>query len=222
MATTPTLLHSNLAPLARASSTDGARYAMQGILIEHLDDLGPDLPAGYRAVATDGRILVLVEGRTEPYERSEFPSIPALETAPNGSSKAIIPARVFTQAMKDAPSGRLVANKPILGRVACVMGEQVSTLATTDLETNLVRQPRNVEGRFPDYASVFPETEPAVTISFNAHLLVELLKIAATFTPDDADGVVKIEVRTKNTPLVVRCQTAGGEQKFTGLCMPLS
>lgn len=197
------LLHSNLSAIAKLVG-ESSRYVMSGI---HVSRKGE---TGYRVVATNGKVLGLVEGDAGPTD--EFPTIPAVETAPNGANSAIVPAAEFVKAMKDVPRKMVRA---AMNCLACVIGTQQTTLASSTLDSNIVRQPRNVEGRFPNVDKVIPKTAPAVTLTFNPKFLAELLQVASEFA---ADGIVTIEVRGANQPLVIRASSPS--QTFTGLAMP--
>lgn len=202
-------IHPNTAALAKLTSNEPNRYPMGGIHVVANED-------GYRLEATNGKFLGIVTGSNVtggPGE--EFPDIPALLTAPNGASQALIPAKEFARACKDAPVKHF---KAVLRSVAVVMGDDCSTLATTDLESNLIRQPRNISGRFPDTRDIVPTSPPTVTLRLDPDLLAQLLTVASEFTGEK--GGVTLEVRDGNTPVVIR--TGNGEQEFTGLLMPLT
>lgn len=111
------LLPANLAPVAEFAdkAESGARWAVTGVQVESLND-GKD----YAVVATDTTCLVVVEGPNYK-DPTEYPLHGALVDAKNGATKTLIPAKVFSQVMKDAAKGTKRCTKPILKRVACIM-----------------------------------------------------------------------------------------------------
>jgi hypothetical protein len=204
------LLPANLGELARLAGDDRARFALSGVHLVR----GPE---GYRAEATDGQALAVVTGT--PDDAALYPDLPGLAQAPNGATEALVPAKEWRRAFRAAPRGRLVRAKPVLGNVAAVLGETVTTLASTDLDCTSLAQPRNVEGRFPDAEKVLAGRKKAgVKVTVDAALLAEFLKVAAAFSPDGG-GRVTLELAGDGAPL--RVGTGNGRQTFRGLVMPL-
>jgi DNA polymerase III sliding clamp (beta) subunit (PCNA family) len=198
------LLPANLSHVTKCC-TD-TRYVMAAVRVAATED-------GYRVEATDGRRLARVDG-TNAGDPSKFPEIPALTTAPNEASEALIPAKIFAKACKDVNT-RL--SGPEERRALAVrLGKDVSTLAAIDEDGgSLVRQPRNVEGRFPDTDRVMPTDEPLASIMVDAAMLAELLQVAAQFADQ---GYVTIDLFTKGP---ARITGKNASQKFTGLIMPV-
>jgi hypothetical protein len=96
------------------------------------------------------------------------------------------------------------------------LGKEVSTLATIDEDGgSLVRQPRNVEGRFPNTDAVLPTGKPLASIMVDAALLAELLQVAAQFADK---GYVTIDLFGKGP---ARITGKNDSQRFTGLIMPV-
>jgi hypothetical protein len=206
------LLHGNLNALAKLTESASGRYATSGVLVE------ADGDERYRAVATNGRYLGLVEG--EPSTAiGHYPNVEAVRNAPNGATKAIIPAKDFAAATaaaskkKAAPLGRYVAT---------VLGEKVATMVTHDGENTATTTAQTIDGRFPDWRKVLDSVDkkgaPAFSIRVDARYLVQLLTAAATFTQDNC-GAVTLEFFGKDDPM--RVVGASVEQKFTGLLVPL-
>lgn len=219
----PTMLHSNLSALADLAAKESAKFATNGVKLE----VHPG--GGYSACATDGKVLGVVTGRAG--DGDDFPSLPALESAPNGAVSAIVPAKDWKDAMK-APTkfGRRTRDaRPIFSQVAVVPGEKVTTFAATDLDKAAVAQPRNLEGRFPPYVHIIPTAPPAFVVTFNPHVLAQMLKVAAAFCEPGTEcvtlefqpaGVGGSEGPANYKPVVVKA--AGPGQEFTGLVMPLA
>jgi hypothetical protein len=86
------LLPANLSHVTRCCAAD-TRYALGAVRVVVTED-------GYRVEASDSRRLARVDG-TNAGDPARFPEIPALTTAPNGASEALIPAKIFAKACKD-------------------------------------------------------------------------------------------------------------------------
>jgi hypothetical protein len=199
------LLPANLASVTKCCAAD-SRYALAAVRVAQTED-------GYRVEVTDGRRLARVDG-TNAGDPDRFPEIPALTTAPNGASEALIPARIFAKACKDVNT-RLAGSEERRA-LAVRLGRDVSTLATIDEDGgSLVRQPRNVEGRFPNTDAVLPTDKPLASIMVDANLLAELLQVAAQFA---SHGHVTIDLFGKGP---ARITGKNESQEFTGLIMPV-
>ncbi len=95
------------------------------------------------------------------------------------------------------------------------MGETVTTLGTTDLETPNVSAARNIEGRFPNYEQVIPKEKATLTIAFSAKLLMKACKIAADFGLE----TMKMEFTTDMNPVKITGSRHG--QDLTVVLMPM-
>lgn len=201
------LLPKNLAAIAKTCerAATGNRFTNSGV---HLSQHGRD----YVAVATDGRTLAMVEGVPESVD--DYPEIAALVSAPNTAHEAIIPAKDWTAAFKSVPK----RGKPVLQNAAVVMGENVTTWATTDLDTQSVQQPRNLEGRFPDYRRVIPTKNRVASVKVNADNMARILLTAAEYA--DMGTGVTIELYADGAPIKITSQNT--TQRFTGLVVPLT
>jgi DNA polymerase III sliding clamp (beta) subunit (PCNA family) len=198
------LLPANLSHVTKCCAD--TRYVLAAVHVVATDD-------GYRVEATDARRLARVDG-TNAGDPSKFPEIPALTTAPNGASEALIPAKIFAKACKDVNTR--LAGPEERRALAVRLGKDVTTLATIDEDGgSLVRQPRNVEGRFPDTDRVMPTAEPLASIMVDAALLAELLQVAAQFADG---GHVTIDLFEKGP---ARITGKNASQKFTGLMAPV-
>ncbi len=207
------LLPGNLHDMATLTSDNSPRLAVTAVRVEAL-------PSNkYRVEATNGRVLGRVEGPCDDCQT--FPNIPALESAPNGATQALIPADAWKQIFRSVPkSKRLVAVKPVLGNVAAVLADNTSTLATTDLEVQNVQTPRNVDGHWPNTEQVLRSAthgKPKLELRIDASQLIDLLRVAARFA---TDAIIDLELRGDKVPIVVRASSEG--QEFTGLLAPLA
>jgi hypothetical protein len=88
----PALLPRNLQALANLCRKEEGRYALTGVHLVTTD-------AGYRAEATDGRVLGRVVANY-PASPDEYPALPALDSAPNGQHETTIPADAWKAAFK--------------------------------------------------------------------------------------------------------------------------
>ena len=206
------LLPANLGAVAGAAARDNMRYSLSGVHVRIED-------GAYRVCATDGKIMALVSGHSE-HDPLEYPAPPELVDVPPSAQQAVIPAREWKQAFRDAPRARSVSEQPILGSVALHLGATESILASTDLEkVNVARVP-NETGRFPDYDRVIPTAAPRETVQLDAERLLDLLKVALAYGPgDDQSNRLTLEFHGPGKPLVLR--TSNGGQQFLGLLMPL-
>jgi hypothetical protein len=212
------LLPKNVGELARLAAKETGRYATNGVCVAFTDG------GKYRVEATDGKVLGRVTGVCE--DAREYPPLPALESAPNGATEGVIPAKALKEACKKVPKGNLVRSKPILGHRAVVMAPNEATFASTDLDEATSGLTRLVEGKFPPCDDVFPkEKDEVVRIRVNPKLLKELLDVAAAFSDPDCPKVeLVISGKGKDgyslSPVLVRAKHAG--QTFDGLIMPLA
>lgn len=207
------LLPANLGPLAELAGRESQRYSTTGVRLTLCGD------NTYRAEVTDGRKAATVTGDCE--DADQYPHLEAIASAPDGETRSVVPASDWRAAFKGVGKGKVVRGKPILANVAVVMGKEVTTLASTDLERVQAAQPRNVDGHFPDLASLMDgvDAEPmGSSVNVDARDLIDLLKAALAVAGDT--GRVTLELRGAGTPVVVRARRQG--QRFDGLLMPLT
>ena len=211
------LLPLNLGPIADVcASAEHSRFgATTGVqLTVKRDASGIEC---YSAVATDGRRLIAVEGETT--DGKEYPHVAALAAAPNGAMSATIDGRTWKKLFTGA--GKLVGKRgcnPKCRAVAVVMGEQVSTIGATNLESANVETVRNLEGRFPNWKQVVPmETQAEYVVQFDPAIMAETLSAMAKIVGDESHRVV---MRLNgDSPIVL--QAANAEGKVTGVVVPL-
>jgi hypothetical protein len=208
-------LPANLGALARLADKGAGRYSSAVQLTA--------TAGGYKAVATNGKILGVVTGLSD--DSDKYPDLPALASAPNGETCSLVPVKDWAAAFKAAPKPRPSYRRQRVGSVLCnvaaVIGKDVTTLASTDLERVNVAQPRNVDGLFPDANAVLPKAKdkPKATVLVSAKLLIDLLTAVMAFSGEDRCAV-RLDVFAPERPVRV---TAGSEsQQFTGLIMPLA
>lgn len=153
-----------------AVSTDVTGYVLNGVLFE-------ETKKGLRAVATDGRIMAVVEKESD--ESKDFPTIPALQSATNTAKGGIVP----TEALKKAKKGLSKKNRvPVLNTIALKLNKNESTLATTNLTDSSIVPTRMIEGQYPRWEQVIPKEKPVFEISVSSGYLRELADIVDQFT----------------------------------------
>src|SRR5262249_29596562 len=109
----PALLPRNLQALASLCRKEEGRYAMTGVRLITTE-------TGYRAEATDGRMLGRVVANY-PATAADYPALSALASAPNGQQKPTIPADAWKAAFKAIPKQKKWSHKPILDNVAAAL-----------------------------------------------------------------------------------------------------
>lgn len=152
---------------------ESARFALGGV---HLRLMGDNT---YIAEATDGHSLLRVTGNCG--DKEEYPELPALKASPNGELEAIIPARDWKEAFVAAK--KVKHHKAALRTVACVIGKEVTSLASTNLERINFLQPKNIEGRFPATDQILrPESEAFATVALTPTVIIETLQTFSKLT----------------------------------------
>jgi DNA polymerase III sliding clamp (beta) subunit (PCNA family) len=193
------LLHRNLGAVAELTEEDAARYSLGGVLIERFGE-------GYRAVATNGLVLIVVESPSEPTKSLPCHGLEFVGDQP----RAIIPGDSFASMF--TPRGEGVAVDMKHGNVSMVAAEKGGTVR---------RDVKTLDGRFPDYTAVVPKDAPKFTCQVNPVLVLDMLKCLSELQCDDEDERVTIEFREAETPLVFRGKTVHG-QTLIGMVMPMS
>ncbi|MFN3008770.1 hypothetical protein [Mycolicibacterium wolinskyi] len=153
------------------------------------------------AVATDGYILSEIRESMQDIE--DFPNI-------DGSTDA--KETLLQSSTADAVAKAIKKHKhlPILS-YAHVGSDGVTV---TDLEHTQNFNDHPIEGSFPDYKQLIPNTDEAkVVVTVNPKLLVQLLKI---FKDEQS---ITLEVHDKLKPVVFRNE--GSEHDIMGVLMPL-
>jgi DNA polymerase III sliding clamp (beta) subunit (PCNA family) len=167
---------------------------------------------GLTAIASDGRILAMVEDITAAFTADEFPANVMPANAENGASSATVPVTALLSAVKSMGNN---CRLPVLSNVAVIMGETVTTLGTTDLETPTVSVSKNIEGVYPNYLQVIPKDKATLRIAFSPKLLMKACKIAAAFGLDS----MNMEFTTELCPVKITGSRNG--QDLTIVVMPM-
>lgn len=223
------LLPTTLAPLANVCAKGGSESnvrfgATTGVKI----DIEPGTTEDrFTAAATDGNRLIIVTGEAyrpdaQPPNKPAYPSIPALENAPNGSLGAIIDAKTWKKTFTDA--AKLTSKRhtsPHLQRVAAVFGEKLTTFCATNADNVQTSQPTNIDGQFPNYQQVIPNRPtPTYEITVDPYLLAETLETVAKLGCDENLGVT-LSFGKPIEPITIRPRAAG-ELNTLAVIVPLS
>jgi hypothetical protein len=185
----------NLAGLAQLAGGNSGRTALHAVRVRN--------PGGglYRAEATDGRLLAVVQG---PVPVAAYP---ALDEAPDsGAADALVAKddwrRAFGLGDRRRPVG-LAADAE--GGLTLAAGDQALTA-------------RACQSRYPDTDAMLPRHGPLVAVRLNPTLLGGLLKLAATLNPD---GSVDLLFFGAGKPLGLVTRNDEG-QTLDCLLMPLT
>jgi len=212
--------------LSRACTADSLRFALDHVRFTTTS-------AGYRVEATNGRILVRVDG--EPaHEPDDHPGPLGVLAHAEPRTCALVAARDWQRALRLAPRRPLLgANKKACNQVACALGPALAAddpagFARTDFGASDGATVRSLSapetpGKFPAIDQVLPKGPPAGSLKVNGRMLLDLLRIVVPFADDDTASLT-VEIHTSPSPLVVlRCQgTRDGFQDVTALLMPLA
>lgn len=155
--------------IRHAASSDEMRYVINSVLVEELKN------GQTRLVATNGQILAWYEGST--LDEKEYPVIPELKAATNSTKSAIVPIGAINAAVKSMPKHNRL---PALNNVACVLGKEQVTLATTNIETNNVQSVKPIEGPFPQWDQIAKRLEGKpvkARLGIGVEVLEKILKI---------------------------------------------
>lgn len=194
------LLPHNVSAIVKAAAKASVRYALAAVKMDASAD------GQYRVEATDGKVLARVEGNTEP--ASTLTDYPALVSAPNSASSALVPA-----------AGLGAAGKSTKHPIGISLGEKQTTIGTVRKAGIDVSTLENCDGRYPQTDDVFPSAQKGASvvfsITFDPELLASLLEIASTYTDR-----VRFDFFGKDKPAELHGQSES--QKFSGIIMPLS
>lgn len=154
----------------RASSNDGGRYSLCGVLFE----------ADGSAVATNGHWLAKFTPARKT-DALEFPHVEGCNAASPGELiPFIMPLDSLKALLKSLPKRQTL---PVL-EYAALDVEQTNAnghavLAVTDLENPQVSKPKKVEGTFPMYQNVIPtDGQLGEAVGFSAHYLKAICETA--------------------------------------------
>jgi hypothetical protein len=185
----------NLAGLAQLVGDNSGRTALHAVRVRD--------PGGgrYRAEATDGRLIAVVQG---PIPVAAYPALDEAHDA--GGAEALVAKddwkRAFGLGDRRRPVG-LAADPE--GGLTLAVGDQALTARACD-------------GRYPDVDAVLPRHGPLVAVRLDPSLLGGLLKLAAVIKPD---GGVDLLFFGPGKPLGLMTRNDSG-QTLDCLLMPLT
>lgn len=199
------LLNKGHATVVKAASKDATRFVLNSVLLQETKN-------GLKVVATDGRMLAIVEDK-KLVDSKDFPANVIPANAENSATEAIVPADAIVSAVKSMPKSRTL---PILQNVAVVMGVKHTILGTTDLANPIVQTAKNIEEKYPNYEMVVPKSDPKdFVIAFSPALLIRACQIAADFGLD----TIRLEFKTSLDP--VKITGNRNDQDLTIVVMPM-
>jgi hypothetical protein len=194
-------LPKNLIHLATLCGTDASRNSLRCVRLREYE-------GGYRAEASDGRLLGIVRGPDRANDRAVTDDQrELLEQAPGGSFEAVVPMDAWRKAFKQLPAGG-------------VLGASASRYAVHFAAPDGFQAAATEDARYPDVDQVLPRRRPLVRLMVNPTHLAKLLTVAAQYSDPDAPWV---ELWYYGRELPIGLLTRNGDgQFFDGLCMPLT
>ena len=118
----------------------------------------------YKAVCTNGRILLEYSGKALPAE--EFPSVSGTENA-GSAINCNIPANFWKGIQKLKKS-----TLPIVAdNVALAQNAETVNVVSTNLDTTSNNSVRIIDQPFPPYEQLFPTSEPVIRLTLSASYL---------------------------------------------------
>lgn len=212
------LLPPTLARLADvADKHDSTRFTLSNVRLE----LKPD--GSFVADATDSKRLIRVTGPGVDRDTiaREYPTFPAIESAPNGATAALVPAAAWRKAFAAAEKHtRKVKKRPVLQTVAVVAGDRVTTFGATDGAAPMCETVPNGEGRFPPVPDILRQGKRARQLfTVDAALLADQLRAFADVCGGDVAPVTFSHEKQGRT---VFLRAATGSLAVDGVIMPLS
>jgi hypothetical protein len=194
-------LPKNLTHLAALCGVNATRYSFRCVRLR-------EYAGGYRAEASDGRVLGIVRGPDRANDRAVTDDQrELLEQAPGGAFEAVVPADAWRKAFKQLPAGG-------------VLGASASPAAVHFAAPDGFQAAPTEDSRFPDVDQVLPRRRPLVRITVNPVLLAKLLTVAAQYS-DPHEPWVELWYYGRDFPLGMLTRNGEG-QFFDGLCMPLT
>lgn len=183
-------LHRSLKHVARVASKESSRYALTGV---HVVAKGKRA----RVSATDGKSLIEVTAPTIP--AADLPTIEGFDAGANGAREAIVPTDAYKEAFKPLKAGVPCCRETL----AVTLQPERVTLASTDLATSRVSPVTPIEGKYPDFAHVFPEGPSTYAVVFDARRLGETLLAIADILEDAGESNRAKKYRDQKPPAVL-------------------
>lgn len=166
-----------------ATDADNLRYALAGVLFQR--GTGSNGKSVYNVVATDGRRLSRLEMGCAVFGQ------------PSGAESFIVPLRTFALAAQIAKTG--VSGEVFVCSAAGKVHFDFGNVRLTS---------RLLDGRFPGWKKIIPDTKDRCYQSFKTAELLTALRQAAVLTSDACPGVF-MEFKTGKLSLSVPGATVG-------------
>jgi hypothetical protein len=172
---------------AIVASDDTSHWQINGVFV-HADG---------RCIATDGHRMLIVPASGQ--DSADYPPgvVPAGHHAPTAG--VIVPTAVALSAAKSAK--RYKRGFPLLRSVAVSVNETHGALSSTDLDSTPRQEFRLPDLQYPNFEQSIPQSEPVLTVSFNADYLREMMVAMLKAGADDLTHGVRFVFRGKLTPL---------------------
>lgn len=161
----------------------------------------PEKNGKTRAVATDGRIGIIIE---YPRDNTDIDPI-------------IIPAELFKEARKTSSvTAELIFNKE--------HDLSIGVKSTNKDNGTNNSQGEVIVGRYPDLAAVIPKPkESDMVVAINASLMLKLMKVLEQIVEHDYTGgaYVMMRISSPNHPIVFSRDSPELSEQVTAILMPL-
>jgi hypothetical protein len=153
----------NLGPLAKVTSKDSGRYALNNLRVIDPGD------GTFRAEATDGRRLLIVRGPVAA--PADYPPI---DEHPNGVDEILVPAPLWLEAAKLAnQKPRHAPSRWEPHPIGLAMNEESGLLVAYGSGIHQINVPKE-DGRFPDVNQVIPPKPAFTEAKFDPKYLASL------------------------------------------------
>jgi DNA polymerase III sliding clamp (beta) subunit (PCNA family) len=202
--------------VGKASSNDAGRHALNGILVE-----------GNKTIATNGHILIMNENleKTDPWELNGvqwevdrwLSHIEEIDETP-----FIISNEAVKKALKNFPKVKKGDNS---NRSRMAIGQSKSS-CVTDMSAITMQNSDNdkiesqaVDGKFPDYKRVIPDTTDYIKVGVNATYLKQICEVLEK----SGNGNIVLNFKKEdahNHPIVIE-NIDQADEKITSVLMPV-
>lgn len=191
-------LHRNLKELASLTADyEHVRFdATTGVRLLDLDN------GLYRAEATDGRVLGIVQGPSDP-TACPFPD------PLDGVRELVIGSNDWTKAFALDKNAKTIA----------AISDGKRAVQFCSLTQTLRGQP--VEGRYPEVNRVIPTGTPLFTVKVNILYFMRILKVCAAFCEEGCKSVDMHYYGSKAGVIGFSCRNAEHGQTLDALLVPL-
>ena len=191
--------------IGKASSNDAGRHALNGILVE-----------GNKTIATNGHILIMNEN-LEANEPWSLNGVQWEEETP-----FIISNEAVKKALKNFPKVKKSDDKNrsrmAIGQSSSTGNVNISAITMQNSDNDKIES-QAVDGRFPDYKRVIPDTTDYIKVGVNATYLKQLCEVLEK----SGTGNIVLNFKkedTANHPIVIE-NIDQCDEKITSVLMPV-